>query len=91
MNDLLRLDAAEIAAESPARLSRDSGPETAIWVGGDERPAFLWQARLLSEEWGCPWHVAKGAHHFSVLEPLCDPKSGMMRYLTGDCAFDAAL
>lgn len=82
MNRDLRLDAAEIAAESPARLPRRAGPEVAVWVGGQERPAFLWQARLLSEAWDCPWHVAPGRNHFSVLEDLRDPASDLLRLLT---------
>jgi arylformamidase len=53
MNLTLRLDAAECAAESPARLTPREGVQAHVWVGGQERPAFLWQARLLSENWGC--------------------------------------
>jgi len=83
MNEKLHLDAAEIAAESPACLARRPGTEALVWVGGDERPAFLWQARLLSEEWGCDWHVEPGQHHFSVIEPLADPHSPLTRALVG--------
>lgn len=82
MNRDLRLDAAEIATESPARLPRRQGAQVTVWVGGQERPAFLWQARLLSEAWDCPWHVAPGRNHFSVLEDLCDPASGLIGLLT---------
>ena len=46
MNADLRLDAAEIARESPARLTPRPGVEAHVWVGAQERPAFLWQARL---------------------------------------------
>lgn len=81
MNEALRLDPAEIATESPARLARRAGAEVCVWVGGQERPAFLWQARLLSEAWSCPWHVAPGRHHFDVIEDLCDPRTGLMQLL----------
>lgn len=83
MNARLRLDAAEVAAESPARLPRRTSTETLVWVGGQERPAFLWQARLLSEEWACPWHVEPGQHHFNVIEPLADPDSPLTRAVIG--------
>lgn len=81
MNRTLHLDAAEVASESPARLPRRPGPEVLVWVGGQERPAFLWQARLLSEAWDCPWHVAPGRHHFDVIAPLSEPDSDLTRAL----------
>lgn len=83
MNAQLRLDPAEARAESPARLTPQPGIATTVWVGGQERPVFLMQARLLSEAWDCPWHVAAGRHHFDVIEALCDPESDMVRTLCG--------
>ena len=83
MNDTLRLDAAEAAEESPARLVRRTGVGCHVWVGGQERPAFLWQARLLSEEWACPWTVAVGRHHFDVTDDLADPKSALVEVCLG--------
>ncbi len=81
MNDTLRLDAAEALAESPAFQPPRPGISAHVWVGGQERPAFLWQARLLSEEWACPWTVDPGRHHFDVIEGLARPDSP----LTGAC------
>ncbi len=72
----LRLDAAECDAESPARLALAC--QAHVWVGAQERPAFLWQARLLSEAWNCPWTPAPGRHHFDVIEDLKDPHSALM-------------
>ncbi|MDH2325617.1 alpha/beta hydrolase [Cereibacter sp. SYSU M97828] len=71
MNEVLRLDAAEAAAQSPV----DHRPlcPVHVHVGGQERAAFLWQARLLSEVWDCPWTVAAGRHHFDVIEDLERP------------------
>ncbi len=73
----LHLDEAEIAQESPARhpLAADAH----IWVGGAERPAFLWQARTLSEAWNCPWTVDPGTHHYNVIDALEDPNSPLMQ------------
>jgi len=81
MNEKLRLDAAEVASESPARLPRKPGVDAHVWVGGEERPAFLFQARLLSEDWACRWTVAPGRHHFNVIDDLRDPSSALMAAL----------
>lgn len=81
MNATLKLDAAEAAAESPARHRLRDGVSAHVWVGADERPAFLMQARLLAEEWGCPWTADPGQHHFSVIDGLQDPDSALCRVL----------
>ena len=78
MNDILRLDADEVASESPARLALRQGCTAHVWVGGGERPAFLWQARTLSEAWACDWTVAPGKHHFDVIDELADPGSQLL-------------
>ncbi|PZQ96679.1 MAG: alpha/beta hydrolase [Cereibacter sphaeroides] len=75
MNEKLRLTTAECATESPARLTRRADCDVTVWVGGQERPAFLWQARLLSEAWDCRWHVAPSRHHFDVIDDLTNPRS----------------
>ena len=81
MNADLRIDDAEAATESPARLSLRCGAH--VWVGGQERPAFLWQARVLSEAWGCDWTVAKGRHHFDVIDDLADANSALAEACLG--------
>ena len=78
MNDDLRLDPAECEAESPARLTLRAGTQAHVWVGTQERPAFLWHARLLSERWDCPWTPDPGRHHFDVIDGLTDPLSPLM-------------
>ena len=83
MNAELRIDAATVAAESPARLARRAGTDVTVWVGGAERPAFLWQARTLAESWACPWHVEPGRHHFDVIDDLALPGSPLMQTLLG--------
>ena len=75
MNATLKLDEAEAAAESPARHALRDGVSAHVWVGADERPTFLMQARILSEEWACPWTADPGHHHFSVIDALADPES----------------
>lgn len=84
MNEKLRLDAAECAAQSPARLKPRDGVQAHIWVGAQERPAFLWHARLLSERWDCAWTPDPGRHHFDVIDGLTDPLSPLMEACLGD-------
>jgi arylformamidase len=76
MNETLWLDAEEVEAESPAR--HRPACDAHIWVGGSERPAFLWQARTLSETWDCAWTVAPGLHHFNVIDGLEHPDSALL-------------
>lgn len=83
MNKTLHLDAKEVAQESPARHHLRSDVQAHVWVGGQERPAFLWQARTLSESWGCDWTVEKGRHHFDVIDGLMNPESALMEVLLG--------
>jgi arylformamidase len=83
MNKKLRLDAAEVTAESPAFLPLRADVQAHVWVGGQERPSFLWQARTLSENWNCPWTVALGKHHFDVIDDLENPDSALMETCLG--------
>lgn len=76
MNADLKLDAAEVLAESPIHLPKPQVPVT-VWVGADERPAFLEQSRILANAWTCERIVAPDRHHFDVIEPLCDPDSAL--------------
>ena len=82
MNETLGIDAAEAAAESPARLPPPAAPVT-VWVGEAERPAFLAQARHLAGAWGAALQVDEGRHHFDVIEPLADEGSALTRALCG--------
>ena len=74
---------AEARAESPALLPRRPGPGVHVWVGGDERPAFLDQARRLGNAWACPVTVEAGRHHFDVIDGLEQPDSPLMAALLG--------
>jgi acetyl esterase/lipase len=80
MNETLGLDRAEAMAESPIAMAPPKVPVT-VMVGGDERPAFLDQARWLESAWGCRNAVIPGKHHFDVIEALCDPGSAMVEVL----------
>ena len=82
MNEKFKLTEADAIAESPA-LSPYSGKKVTCFVGADERPAFLDQARWLSEAWGCELSVLEGKHHFDVIDPLADPNSTMIQTMLG--------
>ncbi len=83
MNADLRITDAVAQAESPV-LGRPLGLPVTVWVGGDERPAFLDQACSLAEAWNCGHVVAEGKHHFDVIAPLADPQSDMVACLLAE-------
>lgn len=83
MNDILQIDAEEAAAESPVNMSPPHGVNVTVWVGGDERPAFLEQSQALARTWGARQVVAEGKHHFDVIDALADPDSDMVKALLG--------
>lgn len=82
MNDSLGLDEAEAIAESPITHERLRIPLT-VWVGAEERPAFLDQARWLAEAWHRDLRVAPGRHHFDILDDLEHPDSPIVRSILG--------
>ncbi|MGY9045872.1 MAG: alpha/beta hydrolase [Rhodobacterales bacterium] len=80
MNVDFQLDKAEAKAESPIYQPVPEMPVT-VWVGSEERPAFLDQAQWLAEVWDCGHVVEPGQHHFDVIDSLLDPESVMVRTL----------
>ncbi|GGO55099.1 Acetyl esterase/lipase [Roseovarius pacificus] len=80
MNAQFGLDLTAAEAESPVLMRPMDVPVT-VWVGADERPAFLDQARWLAEAWGCGHVVAEGRHHFDVVDALASPDSAMVAAL----------
>ncbi|WP_297770634.1 alpha/beta hydrolase [uncultured Roseovarius sp.] len=82
MNAQFGLDLSAAKAESPVLMRPLPVPVT-IWVGAEERPVFLDQARWLAEAWGARHEVAQGRHHFDVIEPLADPESRLITQLLG--------
>lgn len=83
MNEVLKLDLAEAQAESPINMSPPHGVNVTIWVGADERPAFLEQSQSLSRAWGAKKIIAEGKHHFDVFDALTDPDSDIIKGLLG--------
>lgn len=84
MNDQLRLTPETAAAESPVLHAPLPGIPVTAWVGGLERPEFLRQSALLREAWAADLKVAKGRHHFDVIEDLTKADSGLTEALLSD-------
>lgn len=82
MNADFGMDMAAAEAESPVLMRPLPVPVT-VWVGAEERPVFLDQARWLARAWGAPLEIAAGRHHFDVIEALADPSSRMVDRLLG--------
>lgn len=88
MNDRLRLDGPEAAAESVALRSPRPGTEVLAWVGACERPEFLRQSALIVEAWGrkgakAELVVETGRHHFNVVEGLADAAHPLSQAFAG--------
>ncbi|MGB5863586.1 MAG: alpha/beta hydrolase [Sulfitobacter sp.] len=83
MNEILGIDAAEAQSESPVNMQPPHGLDVSVWVGADERPAFLEQAEQLARTWGARKVVDEGRHHFDVIEGLADTDGPMIKALLG--------
>lgn len=81
MNETLHLDTAEAINESPVLHAKCGRVPVSVWVGANERPAFLDQARNLSQAWGAGLTIAPERHHFDVIDDLQDPGSEMIQRL----------
>ncbi|HEY4863700.1 MAG TPA: alpha/beta hydrolase [Xanthobacteraceae bacterium] len=83
MNADLRLDAAEARRVSPLFWEVPAGARALeAWVGGKESGEFLRQSRVIADAWGLKGVATRyigveGADHFTIVDPLCDPKSAM--------------
>ncbi|QMU57096.1 MAG: alpha/beta fold hydrolase [Boseongicola sp.] len=85
MNADLGLDDDEANSESPV-LHAPPDVSVDVWVGGEERPAFLDQARWLAETWSGDLHHAPGRHHFDVIELLEEKDSPLVSALVREIA-----
>ena len=89
LNTALDLDEREAAALSPVfwPVPNGSTPGGTILdcvVGGDESPEFLRQSRMMADHWAANGvetrcDVLPGLNHFTVLGPLFDAESDLVR------------
>ena len=82
MNNDFKMDEQAAIAESPIMMTNRYTAPVSVWVGADERPALVDQARWLSAAWGCDLEIVPDRHHFDVIDLLTDPDSDMVRLLT---------
>ena len=91
LNVALKVDAYTARALSPLYWpvpngSTPGGRTLDLWVGENESDAFLEQSQKMAEVWarqGADTRVelVEGANHFTVLDGLADPDSGMVQRL----------
>lgn len=74
----LGLDAEAARALSPRFLAAPARPLHCV-VGGAESLEFLRQSQALAEAWGGAYEAQAGANHFTVIAPLAEPQSGLVR------------
>jgi arylformamidase len=86
MNRDWKLDAVEARALSPVHWALPDGVIFDTVVGSQESDEFKRQSRMLADAWGVRYGEVIGANHFTVLDPLFDPDSGMVARLREICA-----
>jgi arylformamidase len=89
INIALRLDEAEAAALSPIHWpvpngSTPGGTVLDCVVGADESAEFLRQSRMMADLWGAQgvetrYEALPGLNHFTVLDPLFDRDSALVK------------
>lgn len=86
MNADFKLDEVEAHRISPLFWTPPAGRTLDAVVGGDESGEFLRQSRKIVDRWGAAgvrtrYEAVPGANHFTVIEPLADPRSAMVQRL----------
>lgn len=89
INTALDLNPNEAAALSPVfwpipNGSTPGGTVLDCVVGGEESPEFLRQSRMMADHWGnngvqTRYEALPGLNHFTVLGPLLDPDSALVK------------
>ena len=83
VNQDLRLNAEEARRVSPASWSVAKGRVFDAVVGGDESSEFKRQSQLIVQAWRgtaeTRYEEVPDANHFTVIDPLADPRSAMTR------------
>jgi acetyl esterase/lipase len=86
LNQTLQLTESEARAESTCLCRPLAGAKITCWVGGDERPEFIHQSRLLHQAWkehgaNISLEIEAGKHHFNVCDGLKERNSRMTQML----------
>jgi arylformamidase len=78
VNAAVGLDEAEARRLSPLFLPTPGLPIHAV-VGGTEGVEYTRQSRSIAEAWGGTWEALEGHNHFTIVAPLTDPDSSLVR------------
>jgi arylformamidase len=78
INTALQLSATEARNLSPVRLP-SPGRALHAMFGAEEGPEYARQSRDIAAAWDGNWEAVPGADHFSILNPLIDANSAMVR------------
>jgi arylformamidase len=86
INNALRLDDAEATQNSPLHWKLPGRRVLDAWVGGAESSEYLRQSRTVADEWKrrgaeTAYREVAGANHFTVLDPLNEPRSEISQRL----------
>jgi len=87
VNNDLRLSAEDAKRLSPILWPVAPGRLLDVVVGGAESPEFQRQSRTMAQAWRqseaeTRFEAVPGANHFTVIEPLAEPDSAMVRRLS---------
>ncbi|MDA9186046.1 alpha/beta hydrolase [Planktomarina sp.] len=70
MNKQLHLTEEIAALESPTILDLEEDTTVTVWVGSDERPVYIEQAKLLASRWDCYFVSSKNRNHYDVIDGM---------------------
>ena len=82
VNRDVRLTEQSALKVSPAFLPAATDAPFYTAVGSEENDGFHVQNRLIAKKWGktlCAEVLCPGANHFTVLDQLCEPGTGLFR------------
>lgn len=88
VNHALQLEEAEARRCSPLHWRLPGRPLLDAWVGGAESAEFLRQSRTVAQVWKkrgaeTAYREIPAANHFTVMDPLNDPRSEISQRLAG--------
>jgi arylformamidase len=85
LNEVLLMDSAEAQRNAPIGMTAPARGDWTLLVGGNEGPEYLRQSFDLGSAWGTnekrrvQVEVVEGADHFSIVAPLYDQSSALIR------------
>ena len=70
MNSTIALSEEKATQESPALLELDEDIMVTVWIGSDDQPIYLQQAKFLAAHWDCFFVKSQNRNHLDILEGL---------------------